>query len=59
MSSVYKLLIVAAALKNPSELPPRAPNLYVKVHLSDTQFNCKTTIKKHSYQPEWNEEFLL
>ncbi|KAH9937732.1 hypothetical protein B0H21DRAFT_55980 [Amylocystis lapponica] len=55
ITSVYKLLTV----KTRSELPSRAPNLYVKVHLSDPQFNCKTTIKNHSYQPEWNEEFLL
>ncbi|KAH9940711.1 hypothetical protein B0H21DRAFT_754191 [Amylocystis lapponica] len=58
-SNINLYPVVAAAVKDPSELPSKAPNLYVMVHLSNPRFNIKTTTKKHSYQPEWKEEFLM
>ncbi|KAH9948476.1 hypothetical protein B0H21DRAFT_820961 [Amylocystis lapponica] len=59
-SSVYKLRVVSAAVKNPTERrPSKPPKLFVKARLTESRIEKKTAVSEQSYLPEWNEEMLL
>ncbi|KAH9948080.1 hypothetical protein B0H21DRAFT_890716 [Amylocystis lapponica] len=59
-SSVYKLRVIGATVIDPSgRQPSRAPKLYVRAHLAESDTKKKTKVSRRSYLPEWNEEILL
>ncbi|KAH9943833.1 hypothetical protein B0H21DRAFT_823490 [Amylocystis lapponica] len=59
-SFVYKLCVIGATVIDPSgRQPSRAPKLYVKAHLAESDMKKKTKVSGPSYLPKWNEEILL